>query len=262
MIKDIKSINEAFLQYCFNHYKCKTISELSRATGWALETISRVRNGKRDVPFKWELDSDYSIIEVLGGNTIKDCKDIYGKWSSGVTYQEKRYNTKSFNTYSAIVSRCTKSFQKISPHYEGVTTSFTSFDQFADWSYTQIGSDILDYDIDKDLLKRGNRVYSPENCVYLPSYINRSISLRQESRSNLPRGVVPRVQLGKEVYVASIRVGKKLKYLGTFNNPEDAHTQYKIAYNERIMSFLQDINSGLIVVDNRVGPALEKYLLK
>jgi len=74
MTKDIKGINEVFLQYCFNHYNCKTISELSRATGWALETISRVRNGKRDVPFKWELDSGHLVIEVLCGNTIKTAR--------------------------------------------------------------------------------------------------------------------------------------------------------------------------------------------
>jgi len=177
-------------------------------------------------------------------------------------YQGRRYNTKSFNTYLGILSRCTKSFQEGSPHYAGVTTSFTSFDQFADWSSTQISSDIPDYDIDKDLLKVGNKVYSPEDCVYLPAYINRSISTRQESRDSLPRGVSRRVQFEKEVYVAAIRIGKKLKYLGTFNNPEDAHIQYKIAYNQRIMSFLQDINSGIIVVDKRVGPALEKYLSK
>ena len=264
MTKDIKGINEAFLQYCFNHYKCKTISELSRATNWRLEAISRVRNGKNDVPFKWELDSSYSELVMLEGSYFVECKDVYGKYLQEVKYKDKTYNSRASIRYKSIIARCTEgsAFQKKYPYYKGVTSEFKDFQHFAEWSSKQVGSYLPDYDIDKDLLSGNNKIYSPDTCLYLPRRLNRSISVRQTSELGMLKGVTKRIQCGKTTYVAAIREGSKLKYLGSFKDEESAYLVFKEAYNNRILGFVEEINSGGMIVDSRVAPALEKYLLK
>jgi hypothetical protein len=79
-------------------------------------------------------------------------------------------------TWSSMLARCfSKSFKKANPAYEGctVTSNWLKFSNFRSWMQTQ---DWQGKELDKDLLFAGNKLYSPEMCVFLEAKINSFIS--------------------------------------------------------------------------------------
>ena len=101
---------------------------------------------------------------------------LNGKWAKYVTCT--RNQTRAYNTYTNMVNR-TKPGGKVQskkPAYIGTTNGFGDFQSFANWSVQQVGYGVPGYQLDKDLLVKGNKVYSPENCCFLPGEINSAIT--------------------------------------------------------------------------------------
>ena len=89
------------------------------------------------------------------------------------------------------------------------------------------------WQLDKDILLKRNKVYSPETCVIVPNELNCLIIKTDATRGNLPVGVS---KSGKK-FMANLRAGKenrKSTYLGTFDTPEEAFKAYKLAKEEYI----------------------------
>lgn len=76
--------------------------------------------------------------------------------------------------------------------------------------------------LDKDILVRGNKVYSPETCVFVPQEINKLLITRKAKRGEYPIGVCLH-KCGK--FVAS---GKSI-YAGLHNTVEEAFLAFKSA---------------------------------
>lgn len=77
--------------------------------------------------------------------------------------------------------------------------------------------------LDKDLLIKGNKTYSPNTCVFLDARINTFLTESGAGRGKFPIGVSLERESGK--YVAqcwSIELGKNKK-IGRFKTPEEAH---------------------------------------
>ena len=80
-----------------------------------------------------------------------------------------------------------------------------------------------DYQVDKDLLKKGNTVYCPEYCRFIPSEINSALTLRKNERNGYPAGV----RMKEGYIIAQINyMGKKI-HLGTFKTIEEAFEVYR-----------------------------------
>lgn len=138
------------------------------------------------------------------------------------------------------------------PSYAGtsVAPAFHRFADFAEWAVRQIGWDGEGYHLDKDLLENGNRVYSPDTCVFLPAVINTQLSKSPHRESGLPAGVM---QERSGRFSARLKIEKKHDHLGMFDNPEDAYAAYKIAKAARF-SHLAVMYQGRI--DQRAFDAL------
>lgn len=114
-------------------------------------------------------------------------------------------------------------------------------------------------ELDKDILVKGNRLYSPERCLLVPKYINSYFnSLRIERKYNLPVGVS--LIDGKYVAKATINMEGKAKYLGYYDTPSEAHEAWVNFKNEQLGSviipyFINDITS-----DDRNHPMFIKVL--
>lgn len=76
------------------------------------------------------------------------------------------------------------------PSYLEVYTDpmWHNFQNFAPWCHTQKGFYNKSWELDKDLLIKGNKVYSPKTCVFLPPKINNAL-VRGSRNSELPIGV-------------------------------------------------------------------------
>jgi hypothetical protein len=93
----------------------------------------------------------------------------------------------------------------------------------------------IEVDIDKDILFKGNKVYSPDTVSLVPKIINKLFISSDSSKSDLPLGVWQ--EKDKNKYRAGMNLmGDKIK-LGTFDTVEEAFARYK-EYKE---DFIKDM---------------------
>ncbi len=78
--------------------------------------------------------------------------------------------TKVYQTWQGMLQRCySEALQKIKPWYVGCTVhpDWHNFQVFAKWYDKNYPTDGNKYDLDKDILVEGNRVYGPETCMFV-----------------------------------------------------------------------------------------------
>ena len=149
---------------------------------------------------------------------------------------QKVGSTLEYETWRGILRRCydEKSFLK-SPTYRGCTVceEWHNFQNFASW-YVQQKGFIERWDLDKDLLVFGNKVYSPSTCCLIPAEVNSLFSgANKPKRGSCPKGV--HWDSTKKKYISQIHRGRICQdYLGSFNNPVDAFAAYKIAKEDYV----------------------------
>ena len=135
-----------------------------------------------------------------------------------------------------------------------VVEEWKCFQSFAEWYYESYNSDIMDrWEIDKDILIKGNKIYSPETCAFVPAEINSVFT-----KTNSKRGIYPiGVSLHKEgKFQAKLLKNKKQIYLGLFNTPEEAFQTYKTAKEQYIKEMADKWKTQ---IDLRVYEAMYNY---
>lgn len=153
---------------------------------------------------------------------------LYGVAYMGVGKHKAKIKGKSVQHYSiwtGAVMRCYCPVRLAKrPSYNGCTLSkeFLCYQNFAEW-YTTHESYGLGYELDKDLLVKGNKVYSAETCTLIPREINLAIRTDRKKNSDLPVGVLENKIGG---YIAGVRIKSKDCHLGTFNTVEEASAAY------------------------------------
>lgn len=86
--------------------------------------------------------------------------------------------------------------------------------------------------LDKDILVKGNKVYSPETCRFVPPELNSLLVNSRATRGEFPVGVYYDVSRSK--FQSYIRMHGKRKHLGRFVTPEEAFQAYKQAKEDYI----------------------------
>lgn len=153
---------------------------------------------------------------------------VYGRGindsTEPVTYCEngKRKKIKSYVTWVSMLRRCySAKYHKKHPTYIGCSVckewlSFLNFKKWYENNYPLYLDESLKLSLDKDLLSEGNKIYSPERCVFLPNKINSFIA---NSKSNNKSGFIGvAFNKLKNKYIATIKdfTIKKNKHLGYF----------------------------------------------
>ena len=112
--------------------------------------------------------------------------------------------------------------------------------------------------LDKDILHKGNKLYSLENCVLMPDYINNLFTKQNANRGNCPIGICYNKKSKK--YQARCNVNGKLKSLGYYSTPLEAFSAYKIAKENEIKRIANDcVLKGFITQDSRLYNAMMGY---
>lgn len=136
------------------------------------------------------------------------------------------------------------------PTYDGcsVDPRWHHFMDFREWMVSQ---DWEGNQLDKDLLISGNKVYSPETCIFVSHQVNTFMTDRVNHRSVYGIGVRIEKKTGK--FVAQCNsLGKGQDYLGLYDNPETAslvYWRYKCGQATKLAE---------IQTDTRVAEALLK----
>ena len=146
----------------------------------------------------------------------------------------------SYKCWKAMLKRCySYKCQKKQPTYKDchVCDNWLYYPNFKNWydeNYYEVDGKISQ--LDKDILVKNNKVYSPNTCVFVPQFINKLFVKCQNSRGELPIGASYKKDNKK--YRARLSVykdGKSTqKHLGYYNTPNEAFEVYKQAKEEYI----------------------------
>lgn len=167
------------------------------------------------------------------------------KLVKGVGHNDVVGSTKNpfYRTWVDMLKRCyDKSYQERFPTYKDchVCEEWLMFSNFKAWMEQQ---DWEGKYLDKDLLFRGNNVYSPKTCIFIRPLVNNFIVESNAKRGKYPLGVSFHKQTGKFQARCS-NLSRGSKFLGMFSTPEEAHAAYlvgKAKLAEEIISAETDV---------------------
>lgn len=171
-------------------------------------------------------------------------------------------NLKEYETWKGMLRRCTKEYWSKFPTYIGTTCSenFKQYSYFYEWYQTQLNASKIDEDnnvwcLDKDLLIKGNKLYSEDTCVFIPHRINSLLTKRDKDRGGNPIGVYWSKSQSKYKSQCSCGKGER-KHLGYFSTPQEAFLSYK-TFKELFIK--QVANEYKHQIDDRSYAALIAY---
>lgn len=163
----------------------------------------------------------------------------------------------SYACWLHVLKRCYSEKSLIKhPAYLGCSVSdewryFSKFKAWFDENY------IEGYEIDKDLLVHGNKVYSKDTCCFIPQELNKALIRQNNKRGEYPIGVYFKKSSNK--YVAQINTMYKLsRWVGAYDTFEEAFNAYKIAKEEYLKRLADDYYSKELIT-RKVYDALYNY---
>lgn len=143
----------------------------------------------------------------------------------------------AYRVWAGMMDRCYNTqYRKSHLSYEGCTIAeeWHDFQVFAEWFYNHKYSN-KGYHIDKDLLVKGNRVYSPETCCFAPKEINIALVEKVNVKDNHPRGVrVTKTDSGENRFVVGLGFYGHQKHLGVFATADEAFEVYREAKERHV----------------------------
>ena len=156
--------------------------------------------------------------------------------------------TKCYSTWHNMLMRCyDKDFQEKNSTYKGckVCDEWLNFQNFAEWyykNYYEIEGKIMN--LDKDILIKGNKIYSPKTCIFVPNDINVLFVKKNKSRGKDPIGVHEHKR--DNIYEVNCNNcdGKQI-YLGRFKTKIEAFKIYK-SFKENIIKKTIDKYENII----------------
>lgn len=152
-----------------------------------------------------------------------------------------------FKIWNSMLNRCyNPKYQEKHPTYKGceVETFLFNFQHMCEWldeNYYEIPDEQMC--LDKDILCKGNKLYSRDTCIFVPQRINLLFTKRNNYRGKDPIGVTPNSSGNYRVFCHD-GYGKQT-YLGTYTSKEEAFRVYK-NYKEKVIKEVIDSYEGII----------------
>lgn len=174
-------------------------------------------------------------------------KLVYGIGIKGLAYPvwDGKKLLKEYTVWADMLRRCCDKNASKNPAYIGVTCSenFKSYSFFYEWCQQQKGFGNVDekgkfWHLDKDLLIKGNKLYSEDTCVFIPSNINCLLTRRGNDRGEYPIGVSR--SSGSNTFRVQCNNGYgKIVHIGCFQTQEEAFQAYKV-FKEQLIKAVAD----------------------
>ena len=226
-------------------------------------------NDAKDVEIQFVKTGFETVVE-LGSIRKGEVKDPYSPSVFGVGVLGTKYlskidgvKTKEYMLWSGMLKRCYSNTNVCDasnnkyPTYIDceVSNKFKSYEYFYEWCNKQIGFGSEGWQLDKDLLIKGNKIYSEDSCVFLPQEINQILVKRTASRGEYLIGV--HWHNASKAFVAQVGKSKgKQEWLGVFKTEIEAFNTYKVAKEAFVK---EQANKWKGKIDDRAYEALMNY---
>ena len=240
--KVFKSLNSGDFKIVKYNNKTNVVIQFLKTGYETTVRLTNIRNGYVKDPY---LPSVYGV-GILGTKYLASINGV---------------QTKEYKLWCCMLVRCySNTYKKKYPTYEGceVSDNFKSYEYFYEWCHEQIGFGNEGWQLDKDLLTKGNKVYSETTCVFLPNEINSLLTRREALRGEHLIGVCWCKR--DKVFRAQVNKNKgKQKNLGSFTTEIEAFNAYKTAKEYFIK---EQANKWKSQIDDRAYNALMNYTVE
>lgn len=166
--------------------------------------------------------------------------------------KEQSVTLKEYTTWKNMLKRSfDQDYEEKFPTYKDVTCckEWLNYENFYEWLHNQPNFDKwLSGDkwcLDKDILVKGNKIYSPDTCCLVPNKVNSLFVNKKTQRGSLPIGV----RKNGNGFSASCSnpFTKTVERLGTYKTKEESFLKYKIRKEYIIKRMAQlEYNKGNI----------------
>lgn len=213
------------------------------------------------------LDITHNIIlkNVGVGNLVKGHiispldKSLYNVGYIGIGKYRQKDNKKCYTTWDNIICRgYSKEYKTKYSTYEkcSVCEEWHNYQNFAEWfckNYYEIAQERME--IDKDILVKNNKIYSPDTCVFVPRRINSLLIKNDKVRGKYPIGV----DFHNKKFRARCMTLNGSIYLGHFNTEIEAFEKYK-KFKEEYIKQVADLYKN--VIPKKLYLALYNYQIE
>lgn len=191
------------------------------------------------------IDTGYVTVASYNNFLTGSVKSPYDKSVYGVGYtglgkykvsDENGKQTPAYATWRRMLERAYSSkYHESKPTYKDVSVceEWHDFQNFAEWyhkNYYEIDGQQIH--LDKDILVKNSKIYSPDTCIFVPASVNTLFNKRAASRGNLPIGVTYLESMKK--YKAACSFGNNNLVTQLCDNPYEAFDCYKLFKETRI----------------------------
>lgn len=155
-----------------------------------------------------------------------------------------------YRAWASILERChSAKYQARWPSYIGcsVDPGWMEFSTFRAWVVTQ---DHEGGQLDKDILRPGNKVYGPDACVFVSGQLNNFLTDSGSARGEFPIGVDWHKTRSKFRAICRNPFTRKSEYLGYFACPDAAHESWRARKHEHACTYAD------MQTDPRIAAAL------
>lgn len=178
----------------------------------------------------------------------------------GIGIMGNKYSTringvllKEYDAWHGMLRRCFDvKKKKKQPAYKDIMCceEWLNYENFYEWLHSQKNFDKWyngkRWALDKDILFKGNKIYSPTTCCLVPQNVNNLFLKRNSTRGDLPIGVF-RHGNGYQSCCKN-PFNNKTEHLGTYYDINSAFQAYKKAKESYIKQVAQEeYNKGNII---------------
>ena len=161
----------------------------------------------------------------------------------------------AYTAWKDMIMRCySQKYQEKRPTYIGVTVcdEWRSFMAFRKW---WVENNKAGFELDKDILG-DSRTYSPNSCIYVPSWLNTFTIDNRPNRGRFPIGVDYRKETNSFRSLCRNPATGKREHIGDFKTPKSAH----LAWRKRKLEIASGLKVDMDAIDKRIYPRVVEMI--
>lgn len=227
-----------------------------------VEVLKVVSSDKAEIRF---VNTGWMTTCFLSGLRVGKVRDwsapsVLGVGIVGKPLLKEEQQSRGYSLWKSMLGRCYNEKLRLKyKSYKGCSVSpyFLNYQNFKDWCEQQVGFNQEGWHLDKDILVKGNKIYSEDTCCFVPPELNALLTSTKAKRGSLPIGV--HCYKGRGTYASNICKDNHSHYLGSYKTPEEAFLKYK---EEREAYIKSKAHKWKDQIDARVYQALMNWKIE